>query len=272
MRNLWADIMTKTNIDLGEVTSVGVSASATVAAGTNQSTTVGFDTATKYLFHAALDLNILNISSAYSVKEWLITNKHYRETGSVSKVATNNVEVGCKSFFAGGESFEIKACKKIQFVSGRQIKVRLNKNQPVGSLADDQSSVMELLSNGICKIKNCANIKIYVSNDASGQNNAGSHGNAIWAFVNNHSGNGASKKKCLEVSKTGGVPTVSFYGEALKLNADSGANILNKVLVGKDNVNWVDCMTVDAFGAKIVKAIDAKDVGVRIIGSAAVNA
>lgn len=114
--------MTKTNIDLGEVTSVGVSASATVASGTEQSTTVGFDRATKYLFHEALDLNILNISCAYSVKEWLIANNHYRETGSVSKVATNNIDVGCKSFFAGANRLKSRQEKRFSLFRAKKSK------------------------------------------------------------------------------------------------------------------------------------------------------
>lgn len=90
--------------------------------------------------------------------------------------------------FCRGESFEIKARKEIQFVSGKKIKVRVDKNQPADSLADDQSSVLVLSPNSGCRIQNCANIKILAGS------NAGANANAAGAFIQNLSGNGFFKK------------------------------------------------------------------------------
>lgn len=207
--------MSKVNIDLGASTSFGLSASASVTAGAHQETAVGFDSTTKFLFQCGLNLSLLNLSCSYSTKEWLITGKLYRSTGSFAKFATKSIDAGCKSFFSGGEDVNISSKDKVTFISSNAIKVRVDRQQLPTELAGDACGVLLLHSSGTCKIEKCTDIGISIG--------------------------AAQVKKCVCISKSDSDMAVSLYDDKVKLNSNSGVNIFdNAVSVGAENVSWFD--------------------------------
>lgn len=210
--------MTKTNIDLGADTSFGISASAAVTAGCLQETNVGFDSTTKFLMQCGLNISLLNMSCSYSLKEWLITGKKYRDSGLLSKYATQGIDIGCKSFFSGAGETKITSKDKVVLVSDAEIKVRVSKDQDIAVLSGDVRGALLLNRGGICKIEKCDVIKINIDGDEK-----------------------------VSINKSG---TVSLGSDSVKLDSD-GVSIFNTaVSVGKEQVKWLDA-NLGASGEKV---------------------
>lgn len=199
--------MTKTNIDLGADTSFGISASADVTAGCLQETNVGFDSTTKFLMQCGWNRSALNMSCSYSLKEWLITGKKYRDSGLLSKYATQGIDIGCKSFFSGAGATTITSKDKVVLVSDAEIKVRVSKDQNIAVLSGDDRGALLLNSGGICKIEKCDVIKINIGGDEK-----------------------------VSINKSG---TVSLGSDSVKLDSDGVSIFETAVSVEDAQVTWL---------------------------------
>lgn len=199
--------MTKVNIDLGVDTSFGVSASASVTAGAEQTTTVGFDSKTKFLFQSGWNLSAFSASCSYSMKEWLITGTLYRSTGTFAKYATKSIDIGCQSFFGGAGTVDIASKDNLQFLAGIAIRARVSQSQSATELAGDKCGALLLTSVGDCKIEKCDAINVKVD-----------------------------EAKCVAISQSNGV---SIYGEKVNLLPSDGVQIFNNaVTIDDTSVNW----------------------------------
>lgn len=208
--------MTKVNIDLGASTSLGFSLSAAVTAGSQQETTVGFDSSTKFLLQCGLNLSVWSTSCSYSLKDWLITGTAYRESGLLSKYATKSINAGCNAFFIGGDEIDILSKDKVELISNQNIKARVFAQQSPTSLANDDGDAAFLqISENDCKLGKCDSIKINI-------------------------GEAANPTKCVVMSKSDSVSTISLYKDCMKLDSEEGVKIFNDVVsVGKDSVTWL---------------------------------